>query len=108
MLSKCLAQLAITAFFTALDICRPACSVQWFIMGRTGSTRLYSAQQSKEHLPGQLPGFNAPAVTPGSVVLGPGDIAYSPHGSVHYFAREADSEENFDVHASGYAIPTVS
>lgn len=59
-------------------------------------------------MPLQLPGYNAPAVEMGSVLLNPGEVLYSPKGSIHYFVRETDVTDAFDVHVSGYAAEIVS
>lgn len=56
----------------------------------------------------QVPGFNAPAVEMGSVVIGPGDVLFSPKGNIHYFVRETNVTDAFDIHVSGYAAPFVS
>lgn len=69
---------------------------------------MFSAQQpGKPYTPGELPGYNLPPAEMGSVVLGPGEVLYSPRGSVHYYLIEEDMVDGFDIHAPGFAAPMV-
>ena len=80
---------------------------EWFIPTRPGQIRMFAAKQGpKRFANGQLPGFNTPPESMGSLTINQGDVMYSPVGNVHYYTNDnAQTISGFlNIWAPGFGI----
>lgn len=69
-------------------------SEEWFFPTEDSKFRIYGTQAAKPLQVGELPGVNAPVPAMGSLVIGKGELVYSPKGTVHLWHNETNSSAN--------------
>ncbi|MCP9775921.1 hypothetical protein [Cyanobium sp. WAJ14-Wanaka] len=69
-------------------------SSEWFLPTEPSTFRIYGTQEANPLTPGQLPGVNAPTPKMGSLVIGKGELVYSPKGTVHFWHNESPNRED--------------